>query len=127
MSYMGKDVVVPIKRKSTLKKVPLSPPFSKRDAQELINKAAQDSSKVKIPEGQHAQERGDWRDFTRSEIIEILREGIIRSEPVFVGNHWRYKVEFPRFRARPFGAAVVAILRIEENDIITVTVMWLDS
>lgn len=66
----------------------------------------------------------------RDEVIEILQEGIIREEPRWLGNTWAYKLEYPRFRRRPFGAAVVVIIREKdtgEKYLRAVTVMWLDS
>lgn len=99
--------------------------MSKLDAQKKINNLAKDSSLVFITEKGHAEERMDQRDFTRSDIIDILREGIIIEDPSWRKNDWCYKVQIKGFRGR-IGAAVVTVI-YENSKLFVVTVMWLDK
>lgn len=125
---MVEENILPLpKRRRAIKGKRKPLPLPKREAQEKINTIAKDTSRIFIPERQHASERSELRAFTRSDIIEILREGIIVSDPVFENGRWRYKVEYARFRRHPYGAAVVTIIRKKEQDLLVVTVMWLDK
>jgi hypothetical protein len=116
--------VIPIKKAQKKPQTRRPKPMPKREAQELVNKLAL-QDRVFIPDAQHAEERRQEREFTRSEIVEILREGVIQDEPVFKNGRWRYKLILTGFRRR-IGAAVVTIIRDKEQDLLVVTVMWLD-
>lgn len=105
---------------------PLSPKYSniiyKRDAQEKINKLAIDSSNVAI--STHAIERMSQRDFMRTDILDILKNGIIAEEPEKRKNgDLHYKVECRKFRG---GRDAAVIIAIREDKLIVITVMWLD-
>lgn len=100
-------------------------PLDGRAAQSLINTLASDSFNVFIPNGQHGEERMMGRDFTLPDIIEILREGIIREEPRWESGTWKYKVEVIGFRGR-IGAAVVTLIMKNKTELRVATVMWLD-
>ena len=113
------------KNKKRQGKKPKTPPISKREAQTTINTLARDSYNVFIPPLEHAEQRKDYRDFTDSDIIEILRDGIIREDPRWEKGEWKYKLEVVGFRGR-IGAAVVTMIMKQKTELRVVTVMWLD-
>lgn len=109
--------------------------LTKHDAQQLINTLAMQSENVVIYHNGHAMQRQAERDFTRQDIITILREGIIREEPVFTKGSWRYKIEILGYQKR-IGAAVVTLIvdhapKIQDAEhakkLHVVTVMWKDK
>ena len=101
-----------------------APPLSKREAQTKINEIAKESSAIFY--GTHGAGQKNIRDFTLSDIVEILRDGIIREDPR-LGQYgdWCYKIEAHKFRGGR-GAAVVTIIQDSKNKLFVKTVMWID-
>jgi len=96
----------------------LTAPMATRE----IQKRAADSAQVVLT--QHAQEQMVARDIIAPELFRILREGIVRAEPVKVGDGWKAEIEL----RLPGGADAAAVTVVPEGDgLRVVTVMWRDG
>ena len=116
MSGMGN--VVKIKRST-----PLAGVLRIVDAQKHINKVAEDSANIILTK--HAKDRMYERDFSVSEVYQILRTGIIREKPQKEKKGgWSYQVEAIGFCDNRDAAVITVIMR--ENELVIKTVMWLD-
>lgn len=97
-------------------------PLSKRDAQDVIQKLAEDTGNIRITS--HANERIDQRGFVFNDVLTILRNGIIHEEPRFEKHNWKYRLDFTQFDSYRDAACVVSIQKKGKLDVITV--MWID-
>ncbi len=102
------------------KKLKKPAPHDKRKAQEIINKAAEDSGNVIYTI--HAKKQMAKRGFILNDVLTILRDGIIRKEPRYdvEKRSWEYKVEFLKFDGERDAACVVVIQKKAKLYIITV-------
>lgn len=96
---------------------------SKRNIKDKINKLSINSSNVAL--SRHARERMSERNFTITDVLEIISEGIIIEDPTQrESGDLSYKIESPNFRGGRSAAAIVVIKKDEK--IFVVTVMWID-
>ena len=95
---------------------------SKRSVQYKINKLSTNSSNVVL--STHARERMSERNFTITDVLEILSEGIIMEDPKKrESGDLSYKIESLNFRG---GRSAAAIVVIKKDRVYVLTVMWID-
>ena len=93
------------------------------EAEKLIRQRAADTNNIVITD--HAYDRVSSREIIVPDVIRILREGYVDSSPEkdrFGG--WQIIVK-KRIRGCREAAIVTAVMR-ENDNIIVVTVMWVD-
>jgi hypothetical protein len=105
---------------------PIITPFrmTAKIAEKMIRDLSQDSANI-IWSG-HSVERSEERDITYLDALEILRKGMVMSDPL-KGKHegeWKCKVIKKLRESRDAG--VVTILMTKQNKLKVVTVEWED-
>lgn len=98
---------------------------SKREAQEIIHKLAEEDS-ANIFYTQHVKDQMISRGFTYNDILMILKEGIIRIEPRYNEKKrlWAYRLDSLNFTGSRDAGCVVAIQ--QKGRLQVVTIMWID-
>ncbi len=94
---------------------PAKPPFPKDQATKHKNKFG-DSSLFSSEyrcffQRPHFQERLTERRYTVMDALNVLKTGIIRNEPEFVKNEWRYRVEGGQVLSKSGKATLVIVFR----------------
>lgn len=94
---------------------PIKPPFPKEQATKHKNKfrdSALFSSKYTCYWARpHFKEMLAERNYTITDALNILQTGVIRNEPEFENNEWRYRVEGGQVLSRSGKATLVIVFR----------------
>jgi len=116
-TYVMSDKIVPFRRPINWKNLHAD------DAEKIIKSRAQVTSNVVITT--HAYERIEERGFLQADVYRILREGNIDSPPVLDKHGGWQAIVKKRIRGGR-EAGVVSVIFRESEDIIIITVMWVD-
>jgi hypothetical protein len=95
------------------------------DAERVIRERANDSSKVIVIEGAHAQLRGEERDILAPDMWNILRRGFVLRDPILnARGDWEAVIQRRIKGTRDAGVATIILTRDEK--LIVKTIMWMD-
>ncbi len=96
--------------------------LQKQDAEKTIHAISQNSKNVLITT--HAQERMEERGFVTQDLLGILREGYVDTEPVYDAEkeNWKYKITKRIDTVREAG--VVTAIVDNNQRLVIITIEW---
>ncbi|MDR3448498.1 MAG: DUF4258 domain-containing protein [Alphaproteobacteria bacterium] len=93
------------------------------EAERIIKARAQNTANIIFTT--HAYERVDERDILQADVYRILREGYVDSPPE-IDRHGGWQAIVKKRIRGGREAGIVSVIFKESDDIIVVTVMWVD-